>query len=627
MRFFLQKFFSANLLLLLFLSAQLISGGIAFAASSPASIDYEKARTSYQSFFKSKKGMDRRDRWISVIKKFESVYKNHFPSNEAYKAIFTTGDLYEQLFSISRRDKDLDAALEAYQKTVKEFKPDRLTDDALYRQGEIFFSRGKYVAALNSFEKVSTLIPKGDVAAKARSRIPNVRSFVPKGDLVKQVSLKETKNTSYSKENSSLTGGKKLILKKIDYKVGSDSFRVVVYTSEAVTFSQGRLSKPERVYINFKETQLADSVAKEIKIGSRFLKGLRLSQLDKENTRLVVDLNESNNLKIGVWSEGHKLFVELSNKKAPDVKVASKSKIPFTKKIASKPKIPFTKKIASKPKIPFTKKIASKPKIPSTKAVNFDKKVKHNKEPRKVAVKVSKKRSLPVVNKKLPLIVVDAGHGGSDLGAKGYRGIQEKNVNLAIALRLKDVLTSRYKYRVILTRGDDTFIPLPGRGKIANDNNADVFVSVHANAAPRRAAHGIETYYLGQGHSEEAKATAARENGELVKSVKDDETQEILASMISTTKINKSSRLAGNIQNQLYQSMRKKYSGVKNLGVKEGPFFVLHDTNMASVLVEVGFVTNPREESRLKQSSYLDRLASSIAKGVSKFVQDSDPMI
>ena len=603
MRFFLQKFFSANLLLWLFLSVQLISGGIVFAASSPASIDYEKARTSYQSFFKSKKGMDRRDRWISIIKKFESVYKNHFPSNEAYKAIFTTGDLYEQLFSISRRDKDLDAALEAYQKTVKEFKPDRLTDDALYRQGEIFFSRGKYVAALNSFEKVSTLIPKGDVAAKARSRISNVRSFVPKGDLVKQVSLKETKNTSYSKENSSLTGGKKLILKKIDYKVGSDSFRVVVYTSEAVTFSQGRLSKPERVYINFKETQLADSVAKEIKIGSRFLKGLRLSQLDKENTRLVIDLNESNNLKIGVWSEGHKLFVELSNKKTPDVKVASKSKIPFTKKIASKPK------------------------IPSTKAVNFDKKVKHNKEPRKVAVKVSKKRSFPVVNKKLPLIVIDAGHGGNDLGAKGYRGIQEKNVNLAIALRLKDILTSRYKYRVILTRGDDTFIPLPGRGKIANDNNADVFVSVHANAAPRRAAHGIETYYLGQGHSEEAKATAARENGKLVKSVKDDETQEILASMISTTKINQSSRLAGNIQNQLYQSMRKKYSGVKNLGVKEGPFFVLHDTNMASVLVEVGFVTNLREESRLKQSSYLDRLASSIAKGVSKFVQDSDPMI
>ena len=119
----------------------------------------------------------------------------------------------------------------------------------------------------------------------------------------------------------------------------------------------------------------------------------------------------------------------------------------------------------------------------------------------------------------------------------------------------------------------------------------------------------------------------ARENGKLVKSVKDDQTQEILASMISTTKINKSSRLANSIQNHLYQSMSKKYSGVKNLGVKEGPFFVLHDTNMASILVEVGFVTNLKEESRLKKSSYLDMLASSIARGISKFVQDFDPMI
>ncbi len=192
---------------------------------------------------------------------------------------------------------------------------------------------------------------------------------------------------------------------------------------------------------------------------------------------------------------------------------------------------------------------------------------------------------------------------------------------------LKDILKSRYNYSVILTRENDIFIPLPGRGKIANDSNADVFISVHANAASRRGAHGIETYYLGSGHSEEAKATAARENGKLVKSVKDDQTQEILASMISTTKINKSSRLASSIQSHLYQSMRKKYSGIKNLGVKEGPFFVLHDTNMASILVEVGFVTNLREESRLKQSSYLDRLASSIAKGISKFIQDFDPMI
>ena len=592
MRFFLKKFFPIKLFLLLSLLVPLVPGKTIFAASSPASIDYEKARSSYHEFFQSKKGMHRRDQWISIIQKFRLIYKRYFPSNEAYKAIFTTADLYEQLYAISRRDNDLDEALEAYRITVKEFNPGRLTDDALYRQGEIFFNRGEYGAALNSFEKILTILPKGDVVAKARARIPHVRSFVPTRYEVKQAFPKKIKKIAHLNKKSNLIVSKKIILEKINYTVGSDSVRVEVNTNEAVTFSQGRLSEPERVYINFNETQLANGVTKNIKIGSRFLKGLRLSQFDKKNTRLVFDLNKSNNLKIGVWPEGSKLIIELSDKK--------KSKM----KLVSKPNI-FVK----------TRNIAPV------------KKNKSNKEPNKVPVKAPKNGSFLLGNQNAPLVVIDAGHGGKDLGAKGHRGLREKDVNLAIALRLKDILKSRYKYRVILTRKDDIFIPLPGRGKIANDSNADVFISVHANAASRRGAHGIETYYLGSGHNEEAKATAARENGKLVKSVKDDQTQEILASMISTTKINKSSRLASSIQSQLYQSMRKKYSGIKNLGVKEGPFFVLHDTNMASILVEVGFVTNLREESRLKQSSYLDRLASSIAKGIAKFVQDFDPMI
>ena len=289
MRFFLKKFFPIKLFLLLSLLVPLVPGQTVFAASSPASIDYEKARSSYHRFFQSKKGMHRRDQWISIIQKFGLVYKKHFPSNEAYKAIFTTGDLYEQLYSISRRDKDLDAALEAYKKTVKEFKPGRLTDDALYRQGEIFFNRGEYNAALNSFEKVLTMLPKGDVVAKARSRIPHIKSFVSTSYVAKKVFSKKIKNISRLNKNSSLIVGKKIILEKINYTVGSDSVRVEVHTNEAVTFSQGRLSEPERVYINFNETQLADSVTKNIKIGSRFLKGLRLSQFDKKNTRLVFD--------------------------------------------------------------------------------------------------------------------------------------------------------------------------------------------------------------------------------------------------------------------------------------------------------------------------------------------------
>ena len=178
MRLFLQKLFTVNFLLALFLLFTFFSRETALGAFSPASIEYEKARVSYHSLLQSKKRMQRRDQWMSVIQKFNSVYKEYFSSNEAYKAVFTVGDLYEQLYAISQWDKDLDGALEYYQKTIKEFKPGRLTDDAFYRRGEIYFNRGKYDAALGSLQKISKILPGGDFVAKAKVRIADIGSLV-----------------------------------------------------------------------------------------------------------------------------------------------------------------------------------------------------------------------------------------------------------------------------------------------------------------------------------------------------------------------------------------------------------------------------------------------------------------
>ncbi|MCF8720320.1 N-acetylmuramoyl-L-alanine amidase [Nitrospina gracilis] len=230
-------------------------------------------------------------------------------------------------------------------------------------------------------------------------------------------------------------------------------------------------------------------------------------------------------------------------------------------------------------------------------------------------------------NKHVPLVVVDAGHGGKDHGAIGHHGLKEKEVNLNISKQVAAILTHRYKLRVVLTRDDDRFIELADRGKIANQKDADLFVSIHANAAPHKAAEGIETYYLGSGATEQARETASRENGTLIYSVADDEVQQILASLISTTKINDSSRLASKVQRTLHGSMVKHYQDVHDLGVKEGPFFVLHDTNMPSILVEVGFVTNRREEKRLSSQAYQKALAEAIAKGIYEFLKEKAPSI
>jgi N-acetylmuramoyl-L-alanine amidase len=347
----------------------------------------------------------------------------------------------------------------------------------------------------------------------------------------------------------------------------------------------------------------------------------------------------------------NKTPVALSKKKKPEPKIVKQAVSPVSLTALAKEKkaapVVVKQVLATPPKSLKQKKITSKPKLASLKK----KHVKPDSRKKRVIVSKSKPTTQTPVEKvyfkkskkgkkghlytpssgrgkkSAPLIVVDAGHGGKDQGAKSARGLHEKSVNLTIARHVKTILVNRFKYRVVMTRKDDTFIPLKERSAIANNRNADLFVSIHANAAKRKSAHGIETYFLGTTHNDDALAVAARENGELVQSVKDDQVQEILASLITTTKINDSSRLAGTVQENLFRSTRKKFRALKNLGVKEGPFYVLHGADMPSILVEVGFLTNRKESRMLSKPDYLYRLASSIAEGIHKYLQDKGPSI
>ena len=215
------------------------------------------------------------------------------------------------------------------------------------------------------------------------------------------------------------------------------------------------------------------------------------------------------------------------------------------------------------------------------------------------------------------IIVIDPGHGGKDRGAKGIKGLLEKDVVLDIALKLKKLIKKKLDYKVILTRNNDVFIPLQERTEIANGNKADIFISIHANASKRKDASGIETYYLDFAKSDRALETAARENKVPRSNI--DDVQYILADMVANTKMNDSSQLAGIVQNNLIQGMRKKFKRVKDLGAKGGPFYVLHGANMPSVLVETSFISNPIEGKRLRSSKYRERLAYFILEGIEKY--------
>lgn len=538
---------------------------------------YQKAQRNYYLLKSSKKNRAYRHQWMACIEKFVAVYEKFPSSPQAYNALYTAARLHQQLYDVARNSKDRDRANHFYYKVISEFKGGRLTDDALIHQGKIFLDKKNYPAALSAFEKVLRDYPYGDQAGKAKKLKEATVAFVP--------TRKVQKVRTPSREVAP-----PFLIKKVDYHRQPNATRIVIHTGGPTKISQNRLSDPERVYFNFFNARLGSNIKRDIQVGGDVLTRLRVSQFDQTTSRLVLDIPANKGIKIVTSQEDAKVVIVLF---AP----AKKSIVAERSKPVPTPKsVPI---VAVKPK-PIAPKAVAAAVVP---------------------------RAKTVARSQAPLIIVDPGHGGKDDGATSPNGLLEKELNLKISKRLKKILETRYGYQVILTRHDDTFIPLEERGEIANKKNADLFVSIHVNAAKRRSAHGIETYYLGVANSAQAQETAARENGELVHSVKDNQVQQILASMISTTKINASAILAGHVQERLHSSVKKKYSEVKDLGVKEGPFFVLHDTNMPSILVEVGFITNSREERRLRRSDYLERLASAIAQGVHEFKRDRGPTI
>jgi N-acetylmuramoyl-L-alanine amidase len=223
-------------------------------------------------------------------------------------------------------------------------------------------------------------------------------------------------------------------------------------------------------------------------------------------------------------------------------------------------------------------------------------------------------------------IVIDPGHGGHDPGAVGPRKLYEKNVVLDIAMKLKKILAENPLNDVFLTRETDIFIPLEERTAIANKKNADLFVSIHANASPRRAARGIETYLLNWTNDEEALRVAARENAISLKKMREmnrqmDTVNVITDDLLRQNKRDESVKLANYIQKSMVSTLNndsKKY--VVDLGVKQALFYVLFGARMPSVLVEVSFISNPEEEKLLSKDSYRMQIAKAIAAGLDTYV-------
>lgn len=218
---------------------------------------------------------------------------------------------------------------------------------------------------------------------------------------------------------------------------------------------------------------------------------------------------------------------------------------------------------------------------------------------------------------KVNRIVIDAGHGGHDDGTIGPHGVLEKDIVLDVALRVARLVQEKMGAEVVLTRSDDTFIPLRERTAIANEHKADLFLSIHANSSPAPEVAGTETFYLNFTNVPGSLDVAARENAGSDKTV--GELKDLIQSITLNDKIEESHTFAQDIQNSIEAQAARSNAAARNRGVKRAPFVVLIGASMPSVLAEIGFLSNSRDENNLSKPEYRQKIAEALYKGLAQY--------
>lgn len=347
-------------------------------------------------------------------------------------------------------------------------------------------------------------------------------------------------------------------------------------TWEAHKLGTGDIGKPGRIYIDLNRARLGQ-VVRDITIGDGLLKGVRVGQYKPDVVRVVLDTENIRDYKVFPLSDPARLVIDVRGERRTEISRLDES-------------------ISASPE-------------PLAEA--------KREEPPTVSEPKTKAHPKPLLSK-IRRIVVDPGHGGHDSGAVGPGGTYEKDVVLAIGLKLRKLLKDELGLDVVMTRSTDVFIPLEERTAIANKVNADLFVSVHANAALNRNAAGIETYYLNLAKTEKTAQLAAKENGTSLEKVS--VLQAILFDLMANYKLNDSAHLAEDVQKSLHKKAHNQFTDTRNLGVKQGPFYVLVGATMPSILVETAFLSNPQEEARLKDPAYQEMTAEGIMEGIRSYI-------
>ena len=545
------------------------------SAGTPQKKTPARAKTS------SSKGSVPKQAYINAEKCYSDLRKN--PQKYKYRhnwlrCIDKFQSVYEKDFTGPWAPAGLYMAGTLYRKLYAQSKVPGDLENAheIFNQIIEQFPRSRYRA--KAAREIQTL-PKLDKSKAVVKTDPIGEQILTRKSEIKTADAGESVSSARSKSPSIKTAPEGMVtVTNLRFWSNPNYTRVVIDADKEASFyhhllkKDPSINKPQRLYVDLSNSRLGANIRKSIPIHDDLLSDARAGQYTSDSVRVVVDIKSFETYKIFSLKDPFRIVIDV-----------------WGSRVAKKPPVgPPAGSVKKGGKIP-----------PGS---------------------LAKQLALGVRR-----IVIDPGHGGKDYGAPGYyKGVHEKKVVLDIAKRLAKRIRKELKLEVILTRNGDRFLTLEERTAFANTKNADLFISIHTNASRDRRAYGIETYFLNLATDEEAIRVAAMENATSTKNISD--LQKILYDLMQNAKINESSRLAGYVQGGIIGHLKnKRYSRVKNKGVKQAPFYVLLGAQMPSILIETAFISNPRECKRLTNPRYQERLAEGIIQGIRSYIRATSP--
>src|SRR5438477_3579971 len=378
-------------------------------------------------------------------------------------------------------------------------------------------------------------------------------------------------DSSSSSEPSSPVREKLSVLPQvtgIQHTSSSNSSTVIISLQEQVQYEAHRLSDPERIYFDLHDTALAPGLfGKDIQINDAHLTRIRIAQPTPGITRVVLQTKTTADFSVRMESNPYRLVI--------DIRGSAKPESMERPDLSNLPSLSRPPQLSSLPEPAITSE---------TPAVATAQKLR---------------------------IVLDAGHGGWDMGTIGRKGLMEKDLVLDVVSRLGKLITERLGAEVLYTRQNDSYVALEKRAEIANMAQANLFVSIHANYSSYSSARGVETYYTDTYSSVKARTRGAGAPEEL---------QSIDWTTVDIReKVEESRHFAAMVQRALYGMLAAKTPGIRDRGVKKASYVVLTGTSMPAILTEISFVSSPTDEDNLQSELYRQQIADALFKGIEQY--------